>query len=214
MNEKSINPSTVWTIVGALTVVGFCIYFYQQASDQKDQEGRSALYKVEKTFEEELNAVPASDRAPGVPLDVDSKFSKTISELNGMISAKSAPARILFEAGLKLGGIYLDHGKAEQAVAALKATTGFSKTGFQKASAFFLLGSAHEKAKQFKEALEAYQQSVSQGIDALRSEAMLGMVRVDLKLNEKEKAKLFAEKLNKEFPGSKPAQEAEALVQQ
>ncbi len=214
MNQKPINPTTVWTIVGALTVIGVGIYFYQQTTDKKDQEGRSALYKVEKTFEEELSAIPQAERAPGLKLDVDTKFSKTISELNGMISSKTAPTRVLFEAGLKLGNIYLDYGKAESAIPALKTTSGFAKSSFQKASAYFLLGSAQEKAKLLKEALESYQQSVAEGIDALKGEAMLGMIRVDLQLNDKEKAKLFAEKLNKELPGSKPAQEAESLVQQ
>ena len=120
----------------------------------------------------------------------------------------------MFEASVKLGNLYLDHGQVEKAVPALKSTIGFAKTNFQKASAFYLLGSAQERANQLKEAIESYQQSISQGVDAIKGEAMLGTVRVELKLNDKEKAKLFVEKLNKELPGSKTAQEAEALVQQ
>ena len=49
-------------------------------------------------------------------------------------------------------------------------------------------------------------------MDALKGDDLLGMVRMSLKLNDKEHAKLYLEKLNKEVPGSKAAETADALI--
>ncbi len=199
-------------IFGALILIGAGVYFYQQAADKKDQEGKSALYKIEKTYEEESKAIPEADRAAGVAFDVDAKYSKTVAELNGMMSAKTAPARVLFEAGIKLGTLYLDHGQPEKAVATLKQVLNFSGTSFQKASTYFLLGTAEERAKQFSDAMKSFESGINEKVDGLKGELLLGMVRTSLKLNDKEKAKLYLERMNKEVAGSHAAEIADELV--
>ena len=214
MNEQSFSVRQVGILIGALALLGLGIYFYQQNADKKEQDGKSALYKIQKTFEEEMKAVPEAERAPGVSLDVDTKFSKSVSELNGMLAAKSAPSRVLFEAGMKLGSLYLDYNQTEKAIEAMKKTQAFAKSKFQKAASLYLLGTAQERANHPKESLEYYQQGVSTDVDGLKGELMLGMVRDYLKLNDKANAKLYSEKLAKDLPGAKPTLEAEELVKQ
>lgn len=210
--DKLLDQRKLGILVGALLVIGIGIYFYQSAVDKKDQEGKSALYKIQKTFEEENNAIPADARAPGLTLDVDSKYSKTVSELNGMIAAKSAPNRVLFEADIKLGTLYLDHGQAEKAAAVLKNGVQFAKTSFQKSSQLYLVGVAFERATQYKEALAAYQDGLNESVEALKGDLLLGLVRMSVKLGDREKAKLYETKLSKEVPGSHSAELASALL--
>jgi Tfp pilus assembly protein PilF len=206
------NQRNIGIVIGAVLVLGLGIYFYQQTTEKHDQEGKAALYKVEKTFEEEQASVPVADRAPGAPLDVDTKFTKTVSELNGLLSAKTVSKRTLFEANVKLGTLYLDHGQAEKGAAVLKNGVQFAKSDFQKGSQLYLIGVAEERANQFKDALAAYQDGLTENVDALKGDMLLGMVRMSLKLGDKEKAKLYEEKMNKEVPGSKSAEIASSLI--
>jgi tetratricopeptide (TPR) repeat protein len=199
-------------LVGAIIVIGIGVYFAGQASDKKEEAGKTALYQVNTTYEEEAKALPEADRAVGTTLDVDAKFPKTVSELNQMVTAKKEPARVLYEAGVKLGTLYLDHNQADKAVVIFKKVTDEASTKFQKASAFFLLGTSEERANQFKEALDSYQSGLTSNVDGLKGELLLGSVRTSMKLNDKEKAKLYLERLNKESPGSRSAEIASSLV--
>jgi tetratricopeptide (TPR) repeat protein len=199
-------------IIGIIVVVGVGIYFTQEVSEKKEQEGKSALYKIQKTYEDEVKALSDADKAPGASYDVDAKLSKTVSELNGMLNAKSAPDRVLYEAALKLGTMYLDHGQADKAVAAYQKASTFANSSFQKASAYYILGVADERATQFKAAIDAFQQGLSKNVDGLNGEILLGMVRNYLKLNDKQNAKLYFEKLNKDLPGAKATEMAQELL--
>ena len=210
--NSSFDSRKLGILVGALVVIGFGVYFYGQASDKKEEEGKAALYQVNTTYEDEAKALSEADRAAGVTMDVDAKFPKTISALNEMVTAKKVPPRVLYEAGVKLGTLYLDHNQADKAAGVFKKVTNEASTKFQKASAYYLLGTSEERTNQFKEALESYQSGLSSNVDGLKGELLLGSVRASLKLNDKEKAKLYLERLNKEAPGSRSADIASALV--
>ena len=210
--NSSFDQRKAGILVGVLLVLGVGIYFAQQASEKKDQEGKSALFQVQNTYEEEQKAIPEADRAVGSALDVDAKFPKTVAQLNEMLSSKKAPNRVLYEAGVKLGTLYLDHSQADKAVAAFKHVVADAGSSFQKASANYLLGVAEERSNQFKEALQSYQNGLNANVEGLKGELLLGMVRMSIKLNDKEKAKLYLEKMNKEVAGSHSAELAAELV--
>jgi len=210
--EDIVNKRMVSILVVILIILGVGVHFYQQAADQKEQAGKTALYEVQKTYETETTALPQAERAPNAELDVDAKYPKTVSELKKMLAEKKAPNSVLFEAAFKLGTLYLDHGQTAQAVSALKEITQFGKTDFQKASGFYLLGMAQERAKQFQDAIASFQKGLKSDVSGMNGEFLLGMIRSHLKLNEKEKAKLYVEKLNQEFPGSAAARTAEELM--
>ena len=212
MNEKAFSPQRLGILVAALVFIGGGIYFFQQTTDKKEQEGKSALYKVQKSYDEELAALPEADRVENSSIDVDVKFSKTVSELKGMIAAKSLSPRVLYEASLKLGTLYMDHGQAEKAIPALKDVAEFGKTAFQKASGYYLLGAAQERANLTKDALDSYQFGLAKDVDGLKGELLLGIVRANIKLGNPGQAKLYVEKLNKEAPGSKAAAAAESMI--
>ena len=207
-----LDQRKIGIIVGALVIVGAGIWFFQESSEKKNQEGKTALYQVQQTFDTEYGALLPAEREIGAKVDIDSKLPKTVTALNGLLSAKTVSHRTLFEAGVKLGSLYLDHGSAEKAATVFKNTTQFASSSFQKASGFYLLATAQERASQFKEALASYQESMNEGVEGLKGDDLLGMVRMSIKLGDKERAKLFLEKLNKEVPGSKAAETADSLV--
>jgi len=208
----SFDQRKAGILLGVVLVAGIAVYFTQQAADKKEQEGKNSLYLVEKTYEEELKAVPDADRQVGTTLEVDSKFPKTVSGLNEILAAKKAPSRVLYEAGIKLGTLYLDHNQSDKAIGVLKGLKTEASSSFQKASLYYLLGTTEERASQYKDALDSYQSGLSSNVDGLKGELLLGMVRTSLKLNDKEKAKLYFEKMNKEVAGTRPVQVATELL--
>jgi hypothetical protein len=195
-----------------LVVAGVGTYFYQAATEKKEEEGKSALYKVQKTFEEESKSIPEAEKAAGTSLDVDAKFSKTVSELNGLLKARTASDRILYEAAYRLGTLYLEYRQPEKAAQSLKEGVSFAGSAIQRASIQYLLGSALEQANKTKEALGAFQNGLSQNIAALKGEFMLGMIRMHLQLKEVAQAKKLSEQIAKELSGSKAAETANQLL--
>jgi tetratricopeptide (TPR) repeat protein len=211
--ENFMDKRKVAIIAVILFVLGIAIYFYQQNSAHQTEAGKSALYQVQKSFELEMAALPEADRAAGVDFDVDAKFPKTVAGLNELLTKHSAPSSILFEAGFKLGALYLDHGQTVKAVAALKQIPALAKTDFQKASGLYLLGTAQLSANQTQDAVASFEAALTKNVDGLKGEVMLSLVRVHLKLNQKEKAKLYSEKIAKDLPGTAYAKTAEEMTQ-
>ncbi len=208
----NLDAKKIKLLIGALVGIGVVIYFSQTVIEKKEQEGRSALYKIQKTYEDELKALPEAEKTAGVTLDVDAKFSKTVSELKGLIQGKALTDHTLFEATSRLGNLYLEHNQPKQAQEAFNQGFKFASGSFQKASILLLLGFAEEQSQQFKEAVETYNKGLQKGFEGLKSEFLFGLVRNHVKLNQKDKAKIFAEKLNQEFSGSRAATEAQEMV--
>lgn len=207
-----MNPRRLGILLGLLAVVGVGVYFYQSSNEKKEQEGKSALYKVQKIYDEEHTALPEAEKAQGVMVDVDAKYPKTVAELNGLLASKTINKRALFEASMKLGSMYLENGNPTKAVSALQPMPEFAKSSFQKASAYFLLGTAQERSGQAKEAYDTFQLGLSKEVEGLKGEFLLGIIRTLVKTNEAEKAKTFLEKLRKDLPGSKTLELAEGIL--
>lgn len=210
-----LNKKNIIVAVSAIIVLGVGTFFYQQSCDTKEQAAKSALYQVQKTLETETATLSEAEKAAGSKFDVDAKFSKTVAALNGMLSSATTDARVKYEAGVKLGTIYMEFATDNQvskSVDAFKKASETAKSSFQKASAFYLLGNAQERTNQIKEAAESFQSALNQNYEGLNGELLLSLVRVNLRANDPVKAKAFADKLSKDAPGSRAAQEAQKLV--
>lgn len=201
-------------LAGLMIVLGVGLHFYQEGREKKEQESKSALYAITQTYDTELMALPEEKRALGTALDVDATFPKTVQALNQMIQEKKVSNRVLFEAAMKLGQLYLDHQEPAKAVEILKRMPEFGRTDFQKASGYFLLGSAQERAGMHKEASESFQAGLKNEVDGLKGEFLLGIVRSLVKSNQAEQAKTYVERLRKDLPGSKALELAEGLLKQ
>ena len=212
--DNRFDQRRIGALVVVFLVVGFGVYFVQQSQEKKDQEGRSAIYKVMKTLEEEEKSLPDTEKTPGAKLDVDARFSKTVSELRGLLAAKSGNDRVLFDAAMKLGSLYLDHHLAEKAIPGFQSATGFAKSDLQKSASGYLLAVSFEESSKWKDAVQAYESALKNGPDGLKAEILLALVRNELKLNEKEKAAGFSERLKKDHSGSKASDAADALMKE
>jgi TolA-binding protein len=212
--DKWFDQRRIGALVAVFLVLGFGVYFVQQSQEKKDQEGRSAIYKVMKTLEEEEKAISDAEKIPGAPVDVDARFSKTVAELKGLLAAKSGNNRVLFDAAMKLGSLYLDHGLAEKAIPGFQSATGFAKTDLQKSASGYLLAVSFEESSKWKDSVQAYESALKNGPDGLKAEILFALVRNELKLNEKEKAVAFSDRLKKEHSGTKAADAADALMKE
>ena len=94
MTKKlKMDSNRLILVVGGLLVLGGAIFFAQSYTEKKEQEGRSSLYQIQKTFESELKAVPEAERAQGVALDVDAKFPEPTAVQCGLINSTKGTER-------------------------------------------------------------------------------------------------------------------------
>jgi tetratricopeptide (TPR) repeat protein len=199
---------------GVLVLAAVAVFFGQKWFEKKEQEGKSALYRVQKSLEEEQATLTEAEKAPGVALDVDARFPRTVAGLNDLLTGKTGGGRESFQAGVTLGSLYLDHLQTEKAQSVLEAGAAAARTSLQKASSRYLLGLAYEQGSKFKEALGSFESALSENVDGLKADLLLGAVRVSLAAGDSEKAKKFAERLSKDLPGSPASETAEALVKE
>ncbi len=209
-DKKSIS-----ILISLVLVAGVATYFIQQSFDAKEQTSKNALFEIQSTLEAETAALPASEKDKGSKIDVDQKFPKSVAALNEMINSKAQAKSVLFQASMELANLYLDHpaeGSSDKGMAALKKASEFASSDFQKVSSLYLLSGVQEQMNQLKQAEETLKLALAEGYAGMNSELMLSLVRVSMKVQNTAQAKTYSEKLNKEAPGSRAAQEAQKLV--
>lgn len=210
LNKKSIS-----IIVSVILVAGVATYFVQQSQESKEQASKNAFYEIQKTLESETATLAEGEKANGSKINIEQKLPKTFGALNDMINAKAQAKPVLFQASMQLAGLYLDHpveGANEKGMAVLKKTLEFAKSDFQKASAYLLLSGVQEQAGMLKESEETLKAALNVGNEGMKGELMLSLVRVSMKVKNTVQAKAYSEKLNKEAPGTRAAQEAQKLI--
>lgn len=210
LNVKNIS------IFGSLVLaVGVGVYFVQQSNESKEQSAKAALYQVQKILDTELASLTEAEKTPGAKFDVSIKLPKTVAQLNQVIADQGLSKQVHFEAAIQLGNLYADHPSASSAEASLNAfkkAVDFAKTDFQKATSRYLLAVTLEQQNQLKEAEDLFKQALSVGYEGMNGELMLSLVRIHMKNNNPEKAKSYADQLNKDQPGTRAAQEAQKLI--
>ena len=210
LDKKSIS-----IIISVILVAGVATYFVQQSQESKEQASKNALYQIQKTLESETASLSEVEKTAGSKINIEQKLVKTFGSLNEMINAKAETNQVLFQASMQLAGLYLDHpaeGSSEKGMAVLKKAVEFAKSDFQKVSAFFLLSGVQEQMGMLKEAEETLKTALNAGNESMKGELMLSLVRVSVKVKNTTQAKAYSEKLNKEAPGTRAAQEAQKLI--
>ena len=210
-----LDKKTISILVSVLLIAGVSTYFIQSSMEAKDQASKSAFYEIQKSFDAELATLAEADKAAGSKINIEEKLPKTFKALNELITAQTQSKQVLFQASMKLAGLYLDHpvdGANEKGMQVLKKAVEFAKSDFQKASAYYLLSGVQEQLSQFKEAEDSLKAALNIGNEGMKGELMLSLVRVSIKVKNTAQAKAYSEKLNKEAPGTRAAQEAQKLI--
>ncbi len=200
------------SVVGAILALGLVVFAVQTYQGKKEQEGRTALYQASKVLEDEIKTLSAAEKVDGAPFDVDAKLPKTVQEYKKITSTKVGSSQTLFEAAYQLGNLYLKHGQYQTANSVFKTAVAGASSPFQKASLWWLAGTSDEQRGAMKEANESYMSGLQVGFDGMKGQFMLALVRTFVQLNEKEKAKLYAEKLNQELPGIQATVDAQEMI--
>lgn len=212
--ESLLTSKNLFILIVLIVLGGATTFGVQRYLETKEMDSKSALYRIQKSFLDENAAVPEKDRTPGVTLDVDASFPKTVAELNAISAASGTPKRVGFEAALKLGNLYFEHNQFKKAEPAFQKAVSLAGSSFQKATALYFLGLSQEKNGDAKAAITQFQSGLGENVEGLKADLLLGLVRLNLQAGDASKAKVFSERLNKEMEGSKQAEMAQSWVKE
>ncbi len=196
----------------ALGLVSTGLYFYQEGEAKKLAMTRDAIFEAQKSFEEEVKALPETSKVPGVKLDIDAVFAKSTAALKD-VAQKGSAKQGRFEAAIRLAGMYAEHDKGGQALEWAKVAESNASTDFQKSSANIIIANALESANDFDKAKESLDKIISSKADPLKGEAYVSMIRLLVKNNKAAEAKTYLEKLKKLTFASGAVSRAEKLVE-
>lgn len=212
--ESLLTSRNILILIVLIVLGGATTFGVQRHLETKEMESKNALFRIQKTFVEENTKVPEKDRAPGVTLDVDANYPKTVAELNAISVASGTPKRVGFEAALKLGNLYFEHNQFKKSEPAFQKAVSLAGSPFQKATALYFLGLSQEQNGDAKQAITQFQSGLGENVEGLKADLMLGLVRLNLKAGDASKAKVFSERLNKEMQGSKQAELAQSWMKE
>jgi TolA-binding protein len=230
MSNPLHNSKALYTLVGALIVVGIVAGLINNQRNEKAEKGRNALYAASRTYQTQLEAMkPAPDPAgaaasgtkdkkaePVLPpgagakfekLDVDAKLADSVAKYKAVIKDYDG-SRAAFEARLALGDLYFNHGEAAKAAPWYAEATQSAPAGFEKMLSFYSLGHSQESAGKPKEALEAYENALNLG-EGLKGDLMLAIARNHESLKDTAKAKSTYEQILSQLPNTEYARLAE-----
>ncbi len=214
--------------VGVLFALALGVAFWMNHREAQSTASRSALFLAEKAYETELkavaqsiapakaptdkNKVPAQNEASletvvFKPLEVDQKLSKSVASFKAVIE-KYGKSRTGFEASLKLGKLYFNHGDYAQSLPWFQKAVDFS-SGFEKAIALSSLGYAYENQGKTTEAIQAFEKSLQMGEGSLKGDLLLAIARCHEAAHDTAKARSTYDQVLKDLPNTEYSRTAE-----
>lgn len=226
-------------VIGALLIAtGIGGAIYANYREDRAATARDRLYLAHQGLEKQLKelakriapatepkSVPAKDKAPqdeaeepqentGLEaiayqkLDVDTQLGESVERFRGVIQQFTGSHAAL-EARLALGDLYFDHGEAGKAIPWYRSAAEAAPRGLDRSLAFSALAYAHENAKEYREATNAFQQALDQGEVALKGDLMLGLARAQELAGDASAAARTYDKIIEQHPGTPHAKTAE-----
>lgn len=141
-------------------------------------------------------------------LDVDAQFPETLKKLKALEQdyGKTRPA---FDARLKLGDLYFQHGAFDKALPWYKKAAETAPGHFEKTLALSSLAYLNENAGKLNEAIQSYQQAIDIGEVSLKGDLLLGLARCYEAIHDSAKARSIYDKIITDLPNSEFAKSAE-----
>ena len=190
--------------------IGVSIAFYVNHLDAKAQLGKNAFFQAEKTFEKEFKT---QESLTFKKMDVDRKLTESIEKIK-RIDSEFSKTRAAFEARLKLGSLYFDHGEFDKAIAWYKKALDSAPNTFEKSIVLSSLGYAYENSGKPAEALQAFQKALPLGERSLKGDLLLGVARNQEALHDLVKARSTYDQILTELPNTEYAKSAEIFKDQ
>ena len=99
----------ILSIVGALIMIGSATAFFINRNEHQNRNARDALYLAEKSLETESKDLSFKK------VDVDVRFAESVKKLKA-VDQDFSRTRPAYEARVKLGNLYFNHGDFEKAL--------------------------------------------------------------------------------------------------
>lgn len=225
----SRKPKVMWSILASTALLIVALVFWQNQVSTRDQQAEAELFDAELKLaqlvehtEKTANAGSKTDEDP-----VPTRFSwDVVDRLRGMeqkIDLSSATAEIervaknfagspaAYEALFLLGTLSHIQGQQDAARSYLEQALDQAPDAFASASAALSLGILFEDLKQLDQAKTLFSNALSEGVEALRGEALMALARVSTTTQNYTEARSYYEQLLKELPDSPYAERAQAL---
>lgn len=146
-------------------------------------------------------------------LNVDSKFPDSIKKFKEVEQTYSG-TRFGYEARLKLGNLYFDHGNFAQALPWYEKAFKTAPANFEKVVSLSAMGYTYEGMGKYSEAIEYFQKALNLGEGSFKGDLLLGLARSYEGNHDSVKARSTYEQILAEFPGTDLAKKAEIFKAQ
>lgn len=146
-------------------------------------------------------------------MDVDAKLPGTVQKLSE-IEKSFKGTRSAFEARLKLGDLYYDHGDYAKSLPWFQKAADSAPGKLEQALALSSLGYAYENLSQLNEAIQFYQKANNLGQSSVKGDILLGIARCYEALHDSAKARSTYDQILTELPNTESAKSAELYKNQ
>lgn len=146
-------------------------------------------------------------------LNVDEKFPGSVRKFKE-VDQTYGGTRLGFEARLKLGNLYFDHGNFSQALPWYEKAFKTAPANFEKVVSLSAMGYTYEGMGKHSEAIEYFQKALNLGEGSFKGDLLFGIARSYEGIHDSAKARSTYDQILAEFPGTDLAKKAEVLKSQ
>jgi len=158
-------------------------------------------------------AAEAQEKVRYQKMDVDAKLPRAVQKLKE-VEQTYAGTRPAFEAHLKLGDLYYDHGNYAKSLPWFQKAIEAAPGKLEKALALSSLAYTYENLSQHLEAIQTYQKANSLGQPSVKGDLLLGIARCYEALHDSAKARSTYDQILTELPNSEFSKSAELYKNQ
>lgn len=231
---KNLNLMT-GLLIGLLGL-GLLTAFFMNRMDTKSEAAQNALFLAEKTLETELKALAPPEQKPKTPpkliskdqpatptdstallaykkMDVDAQLPHATKELKA-VEQNFSRTRAAFEARLKLGDLYFNHGEFSKALPWYDKALDSAPGNLEKVLTLSSLGYVKENLGQPAEAIQIYQKAINLGEGSLKGDLLMGIARGYEAVHDLAKARSTYDQILFDLPSTEYAKSAELFKSQ
>jgi tetratricopeptide (TPR) repeat protein len=238
----TVNHHSKATVVGMGTAIllGLGVTYMMNHNEAQAESARNLLYSAQKTLEIELKTIadqikpkteskktdvskvtPVSpldtqaslETVAHQPLNVDSQLPETVKKLKE-VDEKFGKTRAAFDARLKLGNLYFEHGEVTKSIPWFEKAADTAPGNLEKAMALSAIAYAYENSGKPNDAIQAYQKAINLGEGSLKGDLLMGIARSHEANHDSAKARSTYDQILTDLPGTDYAKSAEAYKAQ
>lgn len=163
--------------------------------------------------EEDAVAAEAREKLRYQKMDVDAKLPRAVQKLKE-VEQSFTGTRSAFEARLKLGDLYYNHGDYAKSLPWFQKAVDSAPGKLEKALALSSVGYTYENLAQQNEAIQSYQKANSLGQPTVKGDLLLGIARCYEALHDSAKARSTYDQILTELPNTEFSKSAELYKNQ